>query len=324
MKNRIIENFAEKSYKEMKETIGLIQRIETNVLTQDRLLWEMFPVNGSIAVMPHFPPANYIPSARLHAHDFFEMVYIYRGSAVQHLENRTLQLEEGAICLMNTNCRHGLSVDSDEPIVFNILINRKLVNASFLNLLDENDLFSEFFIGSLFSRTEYGEYFYFEKTPASHVEFLMQSLLEEYILQKPGYRSAMQSYLSLIFTELRRYDVYHSGKQDAADINFPAIMSYITAHLEDVTLNSLADHFHYTPAHLSRLLKQYLGQTFSALLGDLRLEKAAAYLKNTSISIDSIVELLGYYDRSYFNRVFKKKYGCSPNEYREKAFVYAK
>ncbi len=317
MKNRIIENFAETSARQTKETAGLIRKIQTHVLTQDRILWDMLPVSGSIAVMPHYLSANYIPSAPLHSHDFFELVYIYRGEAVQYLESGTLNLEEGAICMMNTNFRHGLFIDSEESIVFNVLINRNLLNTSFLNLINENDLFSDFFIESLFSNTEYGDYIYFRKTPSSNVEFLMQSLLEEYILKKPGYHAAMQSYLSLIFTELRRYDAYHSGKPDIADINFPAIMSYISSHLEEVTLNSLAKHFHYTPAHLSRLLKQYLGQTFSTLLGDLRLEKAASYLKNTTISIDSIVELLGYYDRSYFNRVFKKKYGCSPHDYRK-------
>lgn len=316
MQNKIIENFALHSSKEMRETVGLSQRIKSEIRTKEKILWEDLPVSGNISVVPHTVSANYIPPGPLHSHDFFELVYIYRGSAVQYLEDGTLTLDEGAICLMNTNCRHGLTIGSEESLVFNVLINKPLVNTSFLNLIHENDLFSSFFIDSLFSQAEHEEYIYFEKTPSSHVEFLMQSLLEEYILEKPGYRAAMQSYLSLIFTELRRYDVYHSGKPDMADINFPAILSYVSDHLEDVTLNSLAEHFHYTPAHLSALMKRYLGQSFSSLLGELRLDKAASYLKNTSISIDSIVELLGYYDRSYFNRVFKKKYGCSPNQYR--------
>lgn len=312
MKNKIIENYAVSFAKKMKEAAGIGKQVNE----EDRILWNMLPVSGNIGVVPHTVYVNYIPPASLHSHDFFELVYIYRGCAMQYLEDETLHLEEGAICLMNTNSRHGLYIDSEESIVFNVLLNKALVNSSFLNLINENDLFSGFFIDSMFSNKGRGEYIYFEKTPSSRVEFLMQSLLEEYVLRRPGFHTAMQSYLSLIFTELCRYDVYRSGKADMADINFPAILSYISNHLEDVTLSSLADHFHYTPAHLSKLLKQYLGQTFSNLLGEMRIEKAASYLKNTSIGIDSIVELLGYYDRSYFNKVFKKKYGCSPNEYR--------
>lgn len=317
MKNKLIENFAIKTSAEMNEIVGLSQRIETLIQTQGKILWDSLPINGKIAVMLHTIPNNYASTYPLHSHDFFELVYIYHGSALQYLENDTLPLEEGSICLMNTNYRHGLCIDSEESIVFNILIAKPLVNTSFLNLITNNNLFSNFFIDSLFSNTQYGEYIYFAKNPASRVEFLMQSLLEEYILQKPDYQSAMQSYLSLIFIELQRHHVYQSGKSEIMDINFPAIMSYVSTHLEDVTLNSLAEHFHYTPAYLSKILKRYLGQSFSNLLSELRLNKAASYLQNTSISIDSIVELLGYYDRSHFNRVFKKHYGCSPNEYRD-------
>ena len=85
--------------------------------------------------MLHTTSANYLPSYPLHSHDFFELVYIYHGNATQYLENGTITLDEGSVCLMNTNYKHGISIDSDESIVFNILIAKPLLNTSFLNLI---------------------------------------------------------------------------------------------------------------------------------------------------------------------------------------------
>ena len=39
-------------------------------------------------------------------------------------------------------------------------------------------------------------------------------------------------------------------------------------------------------------------------------------LQNTTLSIDKIIVHIGYENSSYFYRVFREKYGCSPSEYR--------
>ena len=246
------------------------------------------------------------------------MVYVYRGEATQYMEKSILQLKKGSICLMNTNYKHGLSISSDENIVFNILLTKPLLNTSLLNLISDNELFSGFFVNSLFSDSKRGEFLYFEPNEASRMETLMQFFLEEYILEKPDYSAAMQSYLSLIFTELHRKHIHTFDTAEAYHINFPQIISYATTHIESVTINSLAEHFHYSPNYLSKAMKNYLGKNFSSVLADLKLEKATEYLSKSTVSIDSIVELLSYYDRSYFNKIFRKRYGCSPLEYREK------
>ncbi|MCD8151426.1 MAG: AraC family transcriptional regulator [Clostridiales bacterium] len=129
--------------------------------------------------------------------------------------------------------------------------------------------------------------------------------------------AAMQCYLSLIFTELLRDQIYTAEKENLQDTNLTEILTYISNHLNDISLNSLAEHFHYDSAYLSKLLKKYFGRTFSNLVSEMRVSRVATYLLNNDISIDAIVEQLGYYDRSYFNRVFRKRYGCSPQEYRQ-------
>lgn len=73
-----------------------------------------------------------------------------------------------------------------------------------------------------------------------------------------------------------------------------------------MTLNSVANHFHYHPKYLSSLIRKYTSRSFSDILKDIKLQEICYYLKYTDMTIDEILEKTGYADRSYFNRMFKK------------------
>lgn len=53
-------------------------------------------------------------------------------------------------------------------------------------------------------------------------------------------------------------------------------------------------------------------------LNDLRMAKAVELLKDISINIKEISERVGYRDANYFTRIFKKKMGMTPSEFRNK------
>ena len=63
---------------------------------------------------------------------------------------------------------------------------------------------------------------------------------------------------------------------------------------------------------------QKYGETIIAFLTRIRMEKAAELMKNQDKKLETISFLVGYDDYNYFSRVFRKKMGCSPREYRNK------
>ncbi len=67
---------------------------------------------------------------------------------------------------------------------------------------------------------------------------------------------------------------------------------------------------------MSRLLKRYTGHTFKELLQQQKLQQAVYLLSQTTLSADGIIEAVGYNNSSFFYRIFREKYGCSPREYR--------
>ena len=57
-------------------------------------------------------------------------------------------------------------------------------------------------------------------------------------------------------------------------------------------------------------------ETPNEYINRLRLEKAAELLLSTDIPISSLASELGFYDCAYFHKLFKKRYGRSPGDFR--------
>lgn len=73
----------------------------------------------------------------------------------------------------------------------------------------------------------------------------------------------------------------------------------------------------YSTMHLGRLIKKYYGVTASELIRDIRMLSATEYLENSSLPIESVAESVGFSSVGQFYAVFKKKFGCTPSEYRK-------
>lgn len=94
---------------------------------------------------------------------------------------------------------------------------------------------------------------------------------------------------------------------------------------QGVSLNSLAEKYHYSVAYLSRMIKKETGFSFSEILNSIRLAQAAELLQKDCRKISMAGEMAGFSDQKYFSQVFKKAFGVSPGEFRkqEEAQVYS-
>ena len=96
------------------------------------------------------------------------------------------------------------------------------------------------------------------------------------------------------------------------------IARYLQANAASVTLERLADYFHYTPEYTSRLVKRVTGQSFMQLLTSFRIENAKQLLRDTSITVADIGASVGYESGEHFIRTFRKQTGYTPSEYRHR------
>ena len=70
------------------------------------------------------------------------------------------------------------------------------------------------------------------------------------------------------------------------------------------------------PNYLSNYIKKHTGNTFKYLVQNQKLLYAAKLLKNTDLPITEVSIQTGYENVSYFYKLFREKYQCSPQEYR--------
>ena len=97
------------------------------------------------------------------------------------------------------------------------------------------------------------------------------------------------------------------------------VKNYIDEHYKDeISLELLADLVGMTCTSFSRYFKQRTGKTISEYIIDIRLGHAARMLIDTADSISEICWRTGFNTLSNFNRLFRKRKGCSPTEFREK------
>lgn len=96
------------------------------------------------------------------------------------------------------------------------------------------------------------------------------------------------------------------------------IYEHINKHYkQEIRLDDLADLIGMTPAATSRFFKLRSGKTVSDYIIDMRLGHAARMLVDTTHTVSEICYDCGFNNLSNFNRIFKKRKGCSPKEFRE-------
>ena len=94
------------------------------------------------------------------------------------------------------------------------------------------------------------------------------------------------------------------------------IISVIKNDYKNVTLDSLSETFHLSKPYLSKYIKEKAGMTFQEAVQKERMKKARTLLKETGATVESVAIEVGYENVEHFNRLFKKKYGMTPVQYR--------
>ena len=105
----------------------------------------------------------------------------------------------------------------------------------------------------------------------------------------------------------------YKDKEKASVLRFIAT-NYTNAELD---LESVVSSTGANRTKVNEVLKSELGMTFTSYLNKLRLTEAARLLaENSSATIAEIAYSVGYANVSYFNKLFKEEYGCTPKAFR--------
>lgn len=86
---------------------------------------------------------------------------------------------------------------------------------------------------------------------------------------------------------------------------------------EPIPAADIAQMVSMSSSYFSQCFKQYVGQTYTDYVRDIRMERAKTYLRTTTKTIQWIAEQIGYSDEKYFSRLFREQVGVLPSEFRQ-------
>lgn len=124
----------------------------------------------------------------------------------------------------------------------------------------------------------------------------------------PWLNDVMNRFISYVFdfTDIKHADVMHR------------VIRYIRENYgKKLTLDEIADSVYWSKSYLSKVFKDEMGQTITAYISSVRIEKSKALLRDTQLPLVEVASAVGFDDQSYFTKTFRKLTGISPGKYRE-------
>ena len=267
-----------------------------------------------IEIRPHTRFA-YFPK---HRHNYVEMVYMCAGTTT-HIINGSneLVLKEGDLLFLNQNVYHEILPAGEEDLAVNFIILPEFFDRP-ISMVERENILRDFPISTLAGDTAINDYLYIKTKGIIPVENLLENMIWTILGRHPMMDTINQTSMGLLLMNLSRFaDQIGRGdpQHEEQDLMF-SVLDYIEHHYQNGTLAEISELSHLPTYQVSRMLKKRTGKNFKELLQLRRLKQAAYLLQNTTLSIDKIIVHIGYENSSYFYRVFREKYGCSPSEYR--------
>lgn len=269
---------------------------------------------GSVNVRHNdrFSACNY------HDHDFFELIYMFKGSLTNFVEGTELRLREGSFCLLPPEVFHSLSCDEEE-LAINILFKTTDMAALLGGLLDASGVIPEFFRAAL-SSEDFPKYLMID--PDATLSACAERIIL-YMLNKPDgesgavYDAAASAVLRELFCEAVLRGVHaEASAEKCSTTAFRQFVSYVYGNYKTLTLRAAAEKLGCSQSYACRQIKKHTGRSFSALINDLKMAEVCEQLRNTDKRIKSIASDAGYITPEHFNRTFRKYYGMTASEYR--------
>ena len=156
----------------------------------------------------------------------------------------------------------------------------------------------------------------FAGSEMEEVEFILNSMLNEYKEPKTYSNNVMGNYLSILFTKMLRKTVAFEDDIITKSV-WDDLKVYIDNNLgEKLTLSALSEKIFYNPSYFSRMFKQKFGCSLTDYLTKKRIDLAKELLKTTNTPVEKILTKSGFTDRGVFYHAFTKYTGMTPNEYR--------
>ena len=272
---------------------------------------------------PLFPYITYLCSIPLdfsyvpiHWHDEMEIIYIKKGHGIITVDFTQYQVSAGTLALIIPGQLHSIEQYENESMEYENIIFHPQILLSKQTDTCSTDYFSPLMDGTLTIPVLYqpGDPYYKE------ISACVDANDEISKTNPPAYQLFIKSQLFMLFYILfNKCSSRNAQKKDYKSLEkMKLILKFVeNNYMEKITIEDVAKEVNLSQSHFMKYFKQYTGQPFVSYLNDYRLSRAGGFLRTTGDTVTEIAVRCGFDNLSYFNRLFRRKYGMTPKEYRE-------
>ena len=296
---------------------------DVDALARLTALYEDSPESNTFAANQDITicrPLRYLPPY-WHTSDYFEVYYIFSGICPVHFDKEAVCLEPGDIIIIPPFTKTATTFTSDDVVLLDIMIRSSTFRQVFLEQLAPSNLMTMFFNKAL-SGGDNSNYLRFSTGLNENLEHLLLSIYNA-TSEKDPYSVRMRNPLmSTFFLQLlKEYEHVAQISSHSAlhwKPEFAEMLIFIQTNYRTVTLEDVSRKFGYSQRQIIRIIRSSTDKTFTQLLTQLRMEKAAVLLK-TDMPIETIASEIGYTSLSGFYQAFLNHYHTTPGQWRQSA-----
>lgn len=273
-----------------------------------------FPFN----IYPCSIPLDF-PQVQVHWHEEMEIISIKKGQGIVTVDKEMVAVNEGEAVVVFPGQLHGIVTKDGNAMEYeNIIFRLQMLMTS------SGDLCTGEFLLPIMERPP-AEPMHMKLGMAAWEEFSEAvKRLDHFCGEKPfayqlGVKGALFEMLQAILLSWKPKG--QGSRSEKSREKIKGLLEYIGEHYDEkITVEEAARICCYSGSHFMKYFKQYMGVSFVEYLNGYRLFKAAVFLLSTEDSVTEAAQKSGFDNLSYFNRLFRQKYGCTPGEYRNGEF----
>lgn len=254
-----------------------------------------------------------------HRHDFTELIFVYDGTYTVEIDGTKRIFVKNDICILNPNCEHQELETECNGIFLYLGFRTRTISEQFRQELPPGTI-STFLSENQKQSARYLVLHLPEDQTEQDMEYFTRIFQE---LQNPGIGSHLMKQLLLV--RLIQYLEYNCANRtetistrDNGIYLFEKILAYIEEHLDTVNISELKEKFHYQEDYYNRLFQKTMGISFRTYLHQEKIKQAKFLLRESDLSIQRIMDQIGYCSRPHFFSVFQQETGMTPMTYRKK------
>lgn len=254
-----------------------------------------------------------------HRHGFFFYNFAYQNDyeALSGSPDDLITIHEGECYVGQPHTGYALRPTGEHPYtVVGVLIQREAFVHEFLPTLAYDDHMLRFFLEPETDRLSDEAIHLCFGEDDSRVRALLDQMIIEYADPKPDTQAILKPMALALMMQVARSFRASEGSDEEPTLS-AKILAYVAEQPDAPSLAQAARHFSYHPNYLSTLIRKETGRTFTELVAEHRMERAVALLRETSLSIEEVAQMLGYRNSSNFYRAFRARYGMAPRAYLE-------